>query len=82
MRKVRLIVGTVLILISSGAFAQQPPQETKKEVVQACENDIKKFCSKVQPGEGRIENCLKKHQKGVSAQCKQAVMFEKAQSPH
>jgi len=39
----------------------------------ACETDIQKLCSDVQPGGGRILACLKHHQADVTDGCKQAV---------
>jgi len=35
----------------------------------ACRDDAKKFCSDVQPGGGRIINCLEDHSKEVSDAC-------------
>jgi len=42
-------------------------------VANECDDDINKFCSDVQPGEGRIVKCLDKHEKDVSARCKEAA---------
>jgi hypothetical protein len=36
---------------------------------QACKQDVKKFCSNVQPGGGRIVNCLLDHQDDISDGC-------------
>ncbi len=71
MRNVGWVVA-ILLLVSSGAFAQ----ETKKQVVIACEGDIKHFCGNVQPGEGRIKACMEAHMHELSARCKQAILFE------
>lgn len=45
---------------------------------QACEADIKQFCSNVTPGGGRIVQCLEQHQKEVSQGCNQ--LLEKKES--
>ena len=66
------VVGTILLLNYSDAFAQ----ETKRQVVIACETDIKQFCGDVQPGEGRIKACMASHMHELSARCKQAILFE------
>jgi hypothetical protein len=55
----------------------QPPAPPSKEAVDAaraaCETDIQKLCTGVQPGGGRILACLKQHKDQVSDGCKQAV---------
>jgi cysteine rich repeat protein len=45
-------------------------EELMKEVDQACEDDVTKFCSEVQPGGGRIAQCLKQNKKQLSFECK------------
>jgi hypothetical protein len=40
----------------------------------ACEDDIALFCPGVQPGEGRVAQCLKANEARLSAMCKHAVM--------
>jgi Cysteine rich repeat len=36
-----------------------------------CQADVEKFCAGVQPGQGRILQCLKQHEADLSAECKQ-----------
>lgn len=38
-----------------------------------CRDDLKKFCADVQPGQGRLLNCLDKSEKSVSQRCKDAL---------
>ncbi|HUL61345.1 MAG TPA: cysteine rich repeat-containing protein [Anaeromyxobacteraceae bacterium] len=38
-----------------------------------CQGDLQKFCADVKPGQGRGLACLDKHDKDVSAQCKDAL---------
>jgi len=38
-----------------------------------CKDDLKAFCSQVQPGEGRMLQCLDKNSAKVSSNCKQAL---------
>ncbi len=38
-----------------------------------CREDLKKFCSDIKPGEGRLLNCIDKNQKNLSGRCKQAI---------
>lgn len=47
-------------------------KETKKKLKdahQACAADVQKFCNDVKPGQGRILNCLREHQKDLSPTC-------------
>jgi hypothetical protein len=38
-----------------------------------CRDDLKKFCSNVQPGQGRLLQCIDKNEKNVSKRCKDAL---------
>ena len=40
----------------------------------ACLNDIKTLCAGVQPGGGRIRDCIKQHRGELSQGCKTALM--------
>jgi hypothetical protein len=40
---------------------------------QACEADIKQFCGNIQPGGGRIIQCLESHAKEVSETCHETL---------
>jgi len=42
-------------------------------VVVECDNDLEKFCSTVQPGDGRLKECLDKNMANVSERCKAAM---------
>lgn len=46
-----------------------------KIFMQACGADIRTHCDKVQPGGGRVVQCLKEHRSAVSAAC-QAQLTE------
>jgi hypothetical protein len=54
--------------------AQAPSQQAVADARTACETDIQKLCTGVQPGGGRILACLKQHKDQVSDGCKQAVV--------
>jgi Golgi apparatus protein 1 len=40
-----------------------------KNLENACGEDIKKYCSTVTPGEGRIVYCMQAHEDKISAKC-------------
>jgi hypothetical protein len=42
-------------------------------LIDECGEDAKKHCGKVQAGEGRILDCLKKNESSLTAACKQAL---------
>ena len=42
-------------------------------VANECDSDLEKFCSSVQPGEGRLLKCLEKNEKKISGRCKSAL---------
>jgi hypothetical protein len=41
--------------------------------VNECRDDLQKFCSGIQPGQGRLLDCMDKNDKQVSKRCKQAM---------
>lgn len=57
-----------------------PSRQGMSELRSACAADAQKLCPGVQPGGGRILQCLKEHKDEVSEGCKQAVLKAK-QSP-
>lgn len=42
-------------------------------VANECRDDLKANCANIQPGEGRLFNCLEKNDAKVSGRCKQAM---------
>ncbi|MGD8264885.1 MAG: cysteine rich repeat-containing protein [Desulfobacterales bacterium] len=42
-------------------------------VANECDADMEKYCASIAPGEGRLLECLEKHDKEVSGRCKQAL---------
>jgi hypothetical protein len=49
-----------------------------KEFRAACEDDVFKLCWDVQPGGGRIVNCLKQHEQELTPDCKAKMQQKKA----
>jgi len=46
--------------------------QTVNYLANECEEDLKKYCSVIKPGEGRLLECLEKNKANVSSSCKQA----------
>jgi hypothetical protein len=42
-------------------------------VANECGDDLDKYCANIQPGQGRLLDCLDKNQKKVSKRCTQAL---------
>lgn len=65
-------VATALILstLTVPAFAADTPRGAVRE---ACKADIASLCSGLQPGGGRIRECLKANRDKLSDGCKSAI---------
>jgi hypothetical protein len=63
--------------VSTGTLPAAPAWEAELEKArkagEACQAEIDRFCEGVQVGGGRIEACLKAHQKKLSKKCRQAL---------
>jgi hypothetical protein len=80
MKRSPILSGLCLIGGAYAALADQtpaaqpaPPAAVPAEVRSACEADVAKLCAGIQPGGGRILQCLAQHKSEVSDACKQAV---------
>jgi Cysteine rich repeat len=54
-------------LLSGFALAEPGPLR------EACRNDVKALCGSVQPGGGRIRDCMSEHRAQLSSACKLAI---------
>jgi hypothetical protein len=41
-----------------------------RDAHEACADDVQKFCEQVKPGGGRVIQCLKQNEKGLSPECR------------
>lgn len=69
---------TALVLLVSAAlpaFAQQPSQMDKElEALRAyCKPDIERLCPNVEPGGGKIKECLMQQKMELSVGCAKAL---------
>ena len=73
----RLVITCIMCFVLGGlgtsAWAQQNPQSLQQAVVEACENDLKTYCSQVTPGEQRLLACVYAHEDKLSDQCTYAL---------
>lgn len=52
-------------------------KQRMEEVRTACEADVKRFCPNIEPGGGRLRDCLKSHAKELSPTCAQKMEHRK-----
>ena len=74
MLSMRILVISIGVITPAFALAAGPLQE-------GCGNDIKTLCGSVQPGGGRIRDCMREHRAQLSVTCKAAIadrMLERA----
>ncbi len=62
-----LVLAVVFCFVSSLSYAQEINKKG------ACNADIEKFCKDVQPGQGRIVNCMQQHEAELSAACRDQI---------
>jgi hypothetical protein len=65
MLKSVLVISVALLLSASSAAAQG--------AARACVADVQKNCAGVEPGQGRIADCVKKHIGDLSAPCQELL---------
>ena len=65
----------VLLATALPVFAQQPSELDKEMAAlrESCKTDIDRLCPKVEPGSGRIKECLMHNQKKLEVGCAQAL---------
>jgi hypothetical protein len=71
-----LFFGPVLVLaaLSVSAYANEGGEPDEHA---ACTQDAQKFCGGVQPGEGRMWDCMKQHQSELSPDCQKHMAQKK-----
>ncbi|MCX5849706.1 MAG: cysteine rich repeat-containing protein [Deltaproteobacteria bacterium] len=69
--KLVLVVTVMFCFVSSLSYAQNINKKG------ACRADIEKFCKDVQPGQGRLVQCVKQHEAELSPACKEQIDVDK-----
>jgi hypothetical protein len=80
-----LIAVALLPFFAAGAALAQdasPPAHPGGPHGGPCRADVQKLCSGVQPGGGRIIDCLKQHAADVSQACHDAMAAHEKAHPH
>lgn len=77
----RLLVVTTVTLLATVANAQQLTRQQLMEIRAVCEADLRKLCAGVQPGGGKLGQCLQKNAASVSQPCKEKLMAVRAEQP-
>ena len=74
-RKLAVAAASAFLIasLSNAAMAQM------QEVMRYCKPDIERLCPGVQPGSGRIAQCLKAHKMDVTVGCAKTLQKVKAQ---
>lgn len=65
--KLMILTAFILCFVSSLAFAQDISRKGP------CRADTEKYCKDVQPGQGRILQCMKQHETEFSTACKNHI---------
>ena len=69
--KLVLVVAVMFCFVSSLSYAQDVQKQG------ACKAYYEKFCRDVKPGQGRIAQCMKKHEGEISLACKEQLEAER-----
>ncbi|HEY9214150.1 MAG TPA: cysteine rich repeat-containing protein [Ancylobacter sp.] len=78
----RLIALTLLLAATvTTASAQQMSRQQLAVVKSACEADIKRVCSGIQPGGGRLLKCMQANPEKISQPCKDTLASVQAAQP-
>lgn len=74
------ITALVGLAMAGAASAQALSRDQMQAVRAACEADIRATCPGVQPGGGRILQCIKANPDKISKPCKDALVAAKAET--
>ena len=72
------------LVVSVGIFVPALALAEGGAMQGACMNDIKSLCGSIQPGGGRVRECMREHRAQLSMACKAALadrMLERGRGP-
>jgi hypothetical protein len=67
-----------LFAVTTPAFAQTAPPPQVSAARQACAVDLQRYCAGVEPGGGRIVQCLQRNATQLSEGCRSALVAAQA----
>jgi hypothetical protein len=71
---VRTLMALALASAVLTAVAAEPQMEQERELIRTyCKSDVERLCKGVEPGGGRIKDCLKTHENEMSVGCAKAL---------
>lgn len=76
MKKLIIILG---MIAASGVQAQELTRAQLRDIRSVCEADIKQLCPGIQPGGGRLMQCIETKQSDVSAPCREVLQAVKTE---
>jgi hypothetical protein len=68
----KVLLAILVLAAGAMAAAAAEPEPSAPVLREKCGADIKKFCSNVKPGEGRVVRCLQDNEAKLSQPCKDA----------
>jgi golgi apparatus protein 1 len=74
-RKAEISVGCSSVLQGLPVWSSEGAPPEGRNILAKCEQDMKKFCKEIERGEGRIVQCLRAQQSGISSAC-QSLLTE------
>ncbi len=79
-----LVISAAVFAAMSAAVAADTADKPggKGQHQGACAKDVERLCPGVQPGEGRIVQCMKAHQNEVSPECKTDMQAKEERFKH
>jgi len=67
------MIAARLLVISVGVVVPSIASAEPGAVQGACRTDVKALCGSVQPGGGRVRECMKEHRSQLSNECKMSI---------
>lgn len=70
----RIYLTLAFVALAGAASAQEMSRQQMREVRAACEADVRRLCGGIQPGGGKLLQCLQQNASSVSQTCTAKLM--------